>query len=77
MHQHSPAVVRLQLHLPEQNIVFFDSDKADAEQILYQPNIHKTSLTEFFVICRKYPNIHTFTYPKMSNKFVWNNSKKE
>jgi hypothetical protein len=77
MHQHSPAVVRLQLHLPDQQMIRFDPDEADREQILHQPNIHKTNLTEFFVACAKYPSARALTYPQMTSEFVWNNSRKE
>ncbi len=77
MHQHSPAVVRLQLHLPDQQMVLFDPEEANRERILDQPKIHKTNLTEFFVACRKYPIARTLTYPQMTSEFVWNKGRKE
>jgi hypothetical protein len=76
MQQNSPAVVRLQLHLPDQQMVFFDPEEVGRIPILQRENIHKTNLTEFFVACQKYPMACTLTYPKMPNEFVWDNGKK-
>src|SRR5215469_7701503 len=77
MHQHSPAVVRLQLHLPDEQLVLFDPEIANREQILQQANIRKTSLTEFFVACQRYPTARDLTYPDMPARFVWDAGKKE
>jgi hypothetical protein len=77
MHQHTPTVVRLQLHLPDQQMVLFDPDQVDHEHVLHKPNIHKTTLTQFFVACQKYEMARMLTYPKMPYKFVWNTHNKE
>jgi hypothetical protein len=77
MHQHYPAVVRLQLHLPNQQMVLFDPEKTDQQSILEQSNAYRTNLTEFFVACQTYPEAYTLTYPQMPAHFVWDNSKKE
>jgi hypothetical protein len=74
MHHNYPPVVRLQLHLPDQQMVLFDPE---AQHILHQSNMHKTNLTEFFVACHKYPQAQALTYPQMAHHFVWNNRKKE
>lgn len=77
MHQHSPSVVRLQLHLPNQHRVIFDPERPNQESVLHQPNIHKTNLTEYFVACGKYPEASAITYPKMPSEFVWDSKKRE
>ena len=77
MHQQSPAVVRLQLHLPDQHMVLFDPGEANPDHILHRPNLHKTSLTEFFTACQRYEKARTLTYPRMPKDFVWDIGKKE
>jgi hypothetical protein len=75
MHQHSPAVVRLQLHLPDQQMVLFDPQQTDCQHVLDQ--VYRTNLTEFLVACQRYPEAHVLTYPEMPAHFVWDNGKKE
>src|SRR4051794_384472 len=58
-------------------MVLFDPEEIDRERILHQPNLHKTSLTEFFAACQRYPRARTLTYPKMPIDFVWNKGRKE
>jgi PIF1-like helicase len=77
MHERLPAVTRLQLHLPDQQMVVFDTTDPNREQLLHRSNIRKTTLTEFFVACQKYPGARDLTYPQMPSKFVWYASKKE
>ena len=74
MQHHIPAVVRLQLHLPNQQMILFNPDQLNHSQILHRP--HKTNLTEFFEACRQYSDARMLTYPKMPSKFVWDNNKK-
>jgi len=76
-HQHSPSVVRLQLHLPDQQMILFDPDSVTSHGMLHRPKLYKTNLTEFFVACRQYPEARMLTYPKMPQEFVWDNGKKE
>ena len=76
MHQHSPAVTRLQLHLPNQQRILFDPTKTSNHQILQKLNTYKTSLTEFFVACSNYTDAQTLTYPNMPSKFVWDKASK-
>lgn len=77
LHQHSPAVVRLQLHLPNQQMINFNPDEENRDQNLLRPDIDKTNLTEIFAAFQKHPEARSLTYPNMLTKFVWNNHKKE
>ena len=47
LHHQSPAIQRLQIHLPNQQIVTFNED-ADVETLLQNERTQKTTLTEFF-----------------------------
>jgi hypothetical protein len=76
MHQHKPTVVRLQLHLPHQQMILFNPNQVSHDQILHRPTIHKTNLTEFFEACRQYPNARMLTYPNFPTEFVWDKPKK-
>ena len=46
-HEQIPNVIRLQVHLPDQQYVYFDAD-ADAQDVLNQAANKFTTLTAFF-----------------------------
>jgi hypothetical protein len=72
MHQHSPSVTRLQLHLPDQQRVQFDSDDPAGYRILDNETLRKTNLTEFFTACQTYPELtRNLTYPDFPLSFTW------
>jgi len=76
MHANSPTVTRLQLHLPDQQPIIFTAD--NGHERIHEPNLHKTTLTEFFETCKKYPDLtRNLTYPKMPETFTWDASKKQ
>jgi hypothetical protein len=52
MHQHSPSVIRLQLHLPEQQYIQFEADGI-AVDVIRRRHVRTTMLTAFFDICRQ------------------------
>ena len=50
MHARYPAVVRLQVHLPGEQLVFFTADGAVGDQVQRIEAARKTTLTEFFTL---------------------------
>jgi hypothetical protein len=75
MHQHSPSVIRLQLHLPQMQTVRFNPETETAEEIIQQE--HKTTLTAFFDTCRNYPDLtRDILYPDFPTKFTWDSRSK-
>ena len=72
MHQHSPSVTRLQLHLPEMQPIRFNPETETAEQIIERADVHKTTLNAFFDICRLQTELTTdLLYPDCPSKFTW------
>lgn len=72
MHQHSPSVTRLQLHLPKMQQIRFDPETETASDILQRNDIHVTTLTAFFDVCQKYPELtNDLLYPDLPTRFTW------
>ena len=73
MHQHSPSVTRLQLHLPQMQQVRFNPETETVDGILQRSDVHKTTLTAFFDACRMEPALtNDLFYPDFPRKFTWN-----
>ena len=73
MHQHSPSVTRLQLHLPEKQMVRFNPDTETVNELLQRRDIYKTTLNTFFETCRSEPDrTKDLLYPDFPTKFTWN-----
>jgi ATP-dependent DNA helicase PIF1 len=72
MHQHSPSVTRLQLHLPEMQQVRFNPETETVDHIIQRANIHQTTLNAFFDTCRMQPDITgDLLYPDFPSRFTW------
>ena len=72
MHQHSPSVTRLQLHLPQMQTVRFDPETEMANDIVEREDVQKTTLTAFFDTCRTQPELtQDLLYPDVPTKFTW------
>jgi len=72
MHQHSPSVTRLQLHLPHMQTVRFDPETETAIDIVEREDVHKTTLTAFSNTCRTQPELtRDLLYPDFPTKFTW------
>jgi len=72
MHQHSPSVTRLQLHLPEMQTVRFNPDQETADNIIHHEDIHKMTLNAFFNLCHAQPELtQDLLYPDCPSKFTW------
>jgi hypothetical protein len=79
MHNHYPAVVRLQVHLPGQHLVTHNPDDSHAA-ILERAAHEKTMLTEFFKANRSIEDggygelAQRYTYQEFPEHFVWDAS---
>jgi ATP-dependent DNA helicase PIF1 len=77
MHQHSPSVTRLQLHLPQMQMVRFNPETETAGDIVQREDIHKTTLTAFFDTCKMQPELtQDLLYPDFPTKFTWDSKSK-
>ncbi|XP_055960816.1 uncharacterized protein LOC126682230 isoform X2 [Mercurialis annua] len=76
MFYREPAVERLPFHLPgEQNVVFGECSTLD--QVLNNPNICKTKLTEWMKANSLHEDARTLTYSEFPMKWVWHDKDKE
>jgi hypothetical protein len=80
MHGALPAVYRLPVHLPDQQLVYFNPDD-DLDDILERGSSKKTALTEFFVANANanplYAEARQITYQEFPQKFTWDKSAKK
>jgi len=73
LHDNTPSVICLQCHLPDHQPVCFNPETDTIESIIGSDAARRTSLTEFFIACQKYPvETRGLTYDCMPEKFVWN-----
>jgi hypothetical protein len=73
LHHRHPPVQRLQLHLPDQQPIYYYPNRQTGQQLLDRPNIYRTTLTAFFEACSEYPQLAAnLLYPDFPSKFVWN-----
>jgi hypothetical protein len=80
MHDHKPSVERLALHEKDNHFVTYDPLEETSEDVLSREGIKDTSLTAFFNVCTKYPDLtENLLYPDVPSKFVLKitNGKKE
>ena len=75
IHEKSPAVERLQVHLPGMNIVAV-SEEDDLEGVLEDPDSAKSTLTEWFVANQQFPAARKYTYCEFPNYYTWNSKQK-
>lgn len=72
LHHRHPPVQRLQLHLPNQQALFYYPSRQTGTQLLQRPDIYRTTLTAFFEACRQYSDLAAnLLYPDFPSKFVW------
>lgn len=77
-----PPVQRLSLHLEDRQTVYY-TDEAGLRQALETGRAERTTLTEFFRLCREdaplrgtNQTIRTLKYHEITKYFVWNQKKK-
>lgn len=77
IHHRHPPVQRLQLHLPDQQSVYYYPSRQTGSQLLERTNIYRTTLTAFFEACCQYPDVAAnLLYPDFPSKFVWKSNTK-
>ncbi|CAN1256870.1 ATP-dependent DNA helicase PIF1 [Linum perenne] len=70
IHERTPSVFRLDVHLPGQQTVTWHAGQP-VHGILNRPDISKTMLTEWFLLNRTCPSARQYTYSEMPNAFIW------
>ena len=72
IHERSPAVVHLAVHLENGQRVYFTA--ANVQQIALNPPA--TTLTAFFTLCQNDPFAKTLLYSEVPTYYTWNTSRK-
>jgi hypothetical protein len=77
MHAEWPPVVRLAVHLPDQQPVLFDANAGPAQLAAAVEASRKTTLTQWMVLNAVDPAARTHLYREMPEHYTWDRSKKE
>ncbi|KAK4382896.1 hypothetical protein Sango_2828900 [Sesamum angolense] len=65
-----PAVIKLQLHLPnQQSVTYWANQRLD--NILRWDHVSKTMLTDYFSMCSKSENARKYLYREFPEHYVW------
>ncbi|CAL1353730.1 unnamed protein product [Linum trigynum] len=70
IHERTPAVLRMCVHLPNQQTVPYNEDEP-LENVVQRRGVNQTMLTQWFKLNRTNPAARTLTYREIPNKFVW------
>ena len=71
LHEEKPDVQRLQVHLPQQNMVIFN-DGDDIQNVVNNERNQKTTLTEWFTANQLHANANGLLYMDFPCHWVWN-----
>jgi hypothetical protein len=71
MHEESPTVYRLPVHLEDQQHVYFD-EADNAEELADRAANKSTELMGWFQANRTFPEACNYTYQEFPEHFVWN-----
>ena len=72
MHEEFPNIVRLQVHLPDQQLVTWNAETAANVQAVVDQQADKdTKLTAYFKANAMYPEAKHLLYQDFPSKFVW------
>lgn len=74
MHAENPTVYRLPVHLPDQQMVYFNAED-DVNVVLEQGASRKTALMAWFEANGRYPNARTTLYQDFPAKWVYNTTR--
>ena len=78
MHEEFPNIVRLQIHLPNQQTVVWNENTAvDLQSIVDEQGNKDTTLTGYFKANIKYPEARDLLYQDFPSKFVWDVKKRQ
>ena len=76
MHR-SPPVLKLDLHLENEQQVFFGEGEAAAEEALERAASRDTKLLAYFKANRQYPEARDVLYPDFPEKFIWQDTARQ
>ncbi|CAN1275523.1 hypothetical protein LINPERPRIM_LOCUS15732 [Linum perenne] len=76
IHERDPNVVRLCIHLPNEQPISFDAAQP-VHSIVGRPSCTNTMLTQWFLLNQRYPSARNLTYDRIPNSFVWSNQCKD
>ena len=72
MHEESPNIIRLQVHLPNHQLITWNEDNApDVQAIVEDQGNKDTTLTAYFKANAAYPEAWQLLYQNFPSKFVW------
>lgn len=77
MHNEYPSVIRLAVHLEDEQSICYDPDKNDETVRNLMEENKKTTLTEWFEFNSENSNYHHLTYEEFAKEFRWNNQTKK
>ena len=78
MHEEFTNIVRLQVHLPNQQTVVWNEDTAiDLQTVVEQKGSKDTTPTGYFKANIKYPEARDLLYQDFPSKLVWNVEKRK
>ena len=78
MHEEFPNIVRLQIHLlNQQTVVWNENTAVDLQSIVDEQGNKDTTLTGYFKANIKYPEARDLLYQDFSSKFVWDVKKRQ
>jgi hypothetical protein len=69
MHQELPTVVRLQVHLPDEQSVVYDQDE-DPQDVFEQAAMKDTTLTPYFKANKESAMTRQYLYQEFPQHFV-------
>ncbi|OMO76359.1 DNA helicase PIF1, ATP-dependent [Corchorus olitorius] len=76
IHFRQPAVLRLLVHLPNRQQVYFDRGDYPSA-VISRPGVDKTMFTEWLVANREYENARQLLYADFPSHFVWHSDIKK
>ena len=72
MHEEEPNIVRLQVHLPNQQLITWNENNApNVQAVVQQQGVKDTKLTAYFKANAEYPAARQLLYQDFPSKFVW------
>jgi hypothetical protein len=75
MHSEKPNVIRLQVHLPDQQLVIFEEDEENMDEVAERAAQKDTTLTAFFKANEKYPEARELLYQDIPQHFTLDRKK--
>ena len=70
LNEMSPAVQMLAIHLPDEQLVYFENQVQDEEELRQiMESRQRTSLTAFFELNRNDPEARQYVYPEILRKY--------